>query len=149
MASVAGTVGQILTQKGKLTLKTISPDQKVYGAIEQMAVNNIGALLVMTGDHLDGIVSERDYTRKVILNGKSSKETPVSDIMTKTVICANPSLSIEECLRKMSENDIRHMPVLDGDKVVGMLSIGDLVRWVISAQDATISQLESYITGQV
>lgn len=149
MADIPGTAENILSQKGRIVLQSIRPDQMVFEAISLMAQNNIGALLVMKDGKLEGIVSERDYTRKVVLRGKMSKETPVEDIMTRSVICAHKSQPVSECLRLMSQHDIRHMPVIDGNQVIGMLSIGDLVRWVISAQDATISQLESYITGQV
>jgi len=112
-----------------------------------MADKNVGALPVMENGHLIGIISERDYTRKVILKGKSSKETLVRDIMTKDLLTAHPGDSVGECMTVMTENRVRHLPVVEGGKVVGLISIGDLVRRIISAQTAAIDNLESYITG--
>ena len=112
-----------------------------------MASKNVGSLLVMKGDKLVGLISERDYTRKVILSGKSSKDTTVGNIMTRDLITVTPMDSVTEALRRMTTSKVRHLPVLDGESVVGMISIGDLVKWVISAQDSTIHQLEGYIYG--
>ena len=143
---MAGTIDEILHQK-RSELYTISPDATVFDAIELMADKNIGALVVMSGNRLVGVVSERDYTRKVALKGKSSRDTRVREIVSTPVISASPSHTIEQCMRLMTENRVRHLPVLERDEVVGIVSIGDLVNWIISAQHATISQLESYISG--
>ena len=144
---MAGTIDEILHQK-RGDLFTISPDETVFDAIVRMAEKNIGALLVMSGERLVGVVSERDYTRKVALKGKSSRETRVGDIVTTPVISVSPTHTIEQCMRLMTENRVRHLPVLEGDEVIGIVSIGDLVNWIISAQSVTITQLESYISGQ-
>lgn len=116
-------------------------------AIRLMDEKNVGALPVVENGRLLGIVSERDYTRKVILKERSSKETPVSNIMTKQLLTVNPSDSVTECMRIMTEKRVRHLPVLEGKHLVGILSIGDVVNWSISAQTATINNLERYITG--
>ena len=141
-----GIIREILTHKGAATW-TISPDATVLDAIQLMAEKNIGALLVTQGDKLVGILSERDYTRKVVLKGRSSKDTPVRDILSGHVIHVTPEHTVEECLRLMTEHRVRHLPVLDGQKIAGVISIGDLVNWIISAQSSTIHQLETYITG--
>ena len=142
---IPGVINEILAHKGPQTW-TISPDVTVFEAIEIMADKNIGALPVMNGDQLLGVISERDYTRKVALKGKSSRETKVREILTPP-ITATPSHTVEDCMKLMTSNRVRHLPILDGGKVVGLVSIGDLVNWIISAQSATIYQLESYITG--
>src|SRR5687767_7130286 len=144
---MAGTIDEILHQK-RGDLFTISPDATVFDAIELMAEKNIGALLVMSGDRLVGVVSERDYTRKVALKGKSSRDTRVQEIVTTPVIAVSPSHTVEQCMRLMTENRVRHLPVLERDELVGIVSIGDLVNWIISTQSVTITQLESYISGQ-
>lgn len=126
---------------------SISPDATVYEAIEQMAEKRIGALVVLREGRLEGIVSERDYARKVILKSKHSQETKVHEIMTAPVHSIGPDESIHECMRIMSTQRVRHLPVLDGDRVVGVVSIGDLVNWVIRSQEQTIHQLQNYITG--
>jgi CBS domain-containing protein len=113
-----------------------------------MADKNIGALLVMNGPRLLGVVSERDYTRKVALNGKSSRETQVREIISTPLISATPDHTVEDCMRLMTANRVRHLPVMDGSQVLGIVSIGDLVNWIISAQSVAITQLESYIAGQ-
>ena len=141
-----GTVGSILKHKGS-NIWSISPDATVFEAISIMSDKNVGALLVMTGEKLLGIVSERDYTRKVALKGKSSKQTHVREIISSPAIFVTPERTVEECMRIMTEHRVRHLPLLEGEKVVGVISIGDLVNWIISAQSATITQLESYITG--
>ena len=143
---VAGTVSWILAQKSK-TVWTIGPDAKVYDAIKMMADKNVGALPVVQNDKLVGIISERDYTRKVILQGRSSKETRVSEIMSMNLVVTHPNESLTGCMRVMTEKRIRHLPVLEEGKLVGMLSIGDALKWVISAQTATIEHLEQYIAG--
>jgi CBS domain-containing protein len=141
-----GTIREILNQKGA-TVWGISPEAMVFDAIKLMAEKNVGALLVLDKDKLVGIISERDYTRKVALHGKSSKETPVRDILSGHVIHVSPSGTVEECMRLMTDHRVRHLPVLDGDRIVGVVSIGDLVNWIISAQTSTIHQLETYIAG--
>ena len=125
----------------------VAPDEAVLAAIRAMAERHIGALLVMQGGELVGIVSERDYARKIILKGRSSSDTPVRDIMTAPVITVGPTDSIETCMRLCTDRRVRHLPVVDGGKVVGMLSIGDLVKAVISEQGAQIEQLQRYIAG--
>lgn len=125
----------------------VEPDRPVLDAIRLMAEKHIGALLVMRSGSLVGIVSERDYARKVILNGKSSADTPVSDIMTGSVLTVGPGDSAHRCMRLMTEQRIRHLPVVEADKVVGMLSIGDLVKAVIDEQAEQLEQLQRYIVG--
>lgn len=144
---ITGTIDQILQHK-PAELWTISPDATVFDAIELMADKNIGALLVMAGGRLVGVVSERDYTRKVALKGKSSRETQVGEILSTPLIAATPRHTVQECMRLMTTNRVRHLPILEGNDVVGIVSIGDLVNWIISAQSLAITQLESYITGQ-
>jgi CBS domain-containing protein len=141
-----GTISEILPGKRR-EIWTTSPDAMVYDAIELMADKNVGALLVMNGDQLVGIISERDYTRKVILKGKASKQTAVKEILSGHIICVTPSHTIEECLRLMTEHRIRHLPVMEGDRTIAVISIGDLVNWIISAQSSTIQQLQTYIAG--
>jgi CBS domain-containing protein len=141
-----GTISEILNHKGN-SVWTVSPEIMVFDAIQMMADKNIGALLVTEGERLVGIISERDYTRKVALKGKSSKQTPVREIISGQIIQAHPDNTIEECMRLMTEHRIRHLPVLDGGKIVGVISIGDLVNWIISAQSSTIHQLQTYISG--
>jgi CBS domain-containing protein len=139
-------VRHLLADKGD-QVHTIGPDEPVLAAIQLMADRVIGAVLVMTGDRLVGIVSERDYARKIILNGRSSSGTPVRDIMTASVITVNPGDSIETCMRLCTDSRVRHLPVVDEGKVVGVVSIGDLVKAVISEQGAQIEQLQRYIAG--
>lgn len=141
-----GTIREILAAKGSVVW-TISPHATVYEAIQLMADKNVGALVVTEGDKLVGIISERDYTRKVILKGRSSRDTPVRDILSREVIYVTPEHSVDECLRLMTHHRVRHLPVLEGGRLVGIVSIGDLVNWVISAQSTTIHQLQTYITG--
>ncbi len=143
---IADPISSVLRNKSS-RLWRITPQEMVFDAIRLMSEKNVGALLVMDGDHLLGIVSERDYTRKVILKGRSSKETAVAEIMTRDLETASPSSTVEECLQLMTRRRIRHLPVCLGDEVIGILSIGDLVKWTISAQNAMIDQLESYIHG--
>ena len=144
--SISATVGTILNQKGH-QVYSISPDATVFEAIHLMAEKNLGALLVISEEKLVGVISERDYTRKVALKGRSSRETKVREIISSPVISANPGSSVEECMRLMTTHRVRHLPVLEGEKLVGIVSIGDLVNWTISAQDAAIEQLKSYIAG--
>ena len=139
-------ISAILQQKGR-NIWSIDADATVFEAIKLMAHKNIGALLVMSGEKLTGIFSERDYTRKIALQGRSSKETKVKEIISVPVISVTPNHSIDDCMRLMTEHRIRHLPVLEGEKVVGVISIGDLVNWIISTQNATIRQMEEYISG--
>jgi CBS domain-containing protein len=142
----SGTIHEILDYKGT-AVWTISPDTTVFEAIQLMSDKNVGALLVTERDKLVGIISERDYTRKVALKGKSSKELKVREIITDKVLSVTPAHTVEDCMRLMTENRVRHLPVLEGDKLIGVVSIGDLVNWIISAQSTTIRQLETYISG--
>jgi CBS domain-containing protein len=143
---IAGSVSAILAHKGS-AVWSIAPNATVFDAIQLMADKNVGALPVVENGRLAGMISERDYTRKVILKGKSSKETPVKDIMTQELVTVDASHSVTECMRVMTEKRIRHLPVMEGSKMIGLISIGDLVRRIISAQTATIDNLEKYITG--
>jgi CBS domain-containing protein len=140
-------VTTILKRKGPEVF-SVPPHASVYEAIEMMADKHVGALLVISEGKLAGVISERDYARKVILKGRSSKETLVEEIMTSQVITVGPDRRIDECMRLMTDNRIRHLPVVEGEKVLGVISIGDLVNWIISAQEATIDQMENYITGK-
>jgi CBS domain-containing protein len=142
-----GTVEAILQRKGA-RVWTVHAEATVFEAIEIMAERNIGALVVVSKGKLAGIFTERDYTRKVALLGKSSKETQVSEIISTRLIVASPDSTIEECMRMMTEHRVRHLPVLRGETVMGLISIGDLVNWIISAQSVEIDQLHSYIAGQ-
>jgi len=138
------TVAQLLGQKPR-GIFSVAPDAPVLDAIRAMAEHGVGALLVMQGDKLAGIVSERDYARKVILKGRSSSDTPVKQIMTAEVITVEPSQSTQQCMQIMTDRRVRHLPVVEGGRVLGMLSIGDLVRAVLAEQAQTIEQLENYI----
>ena len=140
------TVKQILDSKGR-NVWTIGPDDSVFDAIKMMSEKEIGALPVMENEKLAGIITERDYARKVILKGKMSQETPVRQVMTTSVLCAQPKQTTEECMALMSDKRIRHLPVCDGDQVAGIISIGDLVKAVITEQKFIIEQLEHYISG--
>jgi CBS domain-containing protein len=140
-------VSGILVRKKNSAVWSIGPNAMVIDAIRLMDERNVGALPVVDNGTLVGIVSERDYTRKVILQGRSSKETPVNEIMTKRLVTVNPRESVTECMRIITEKRVRHLPVLEGADLVGILSIGDVVNWLISAQRATIDNLERYITG--
>lgn len=141
-----GTIKEILLHKGT-TVWSVGLDATVFEAIQVMADKNVGALLVMDQDKLIGIISERDYTRKVALKGKTSKELKVSDILSEHPVHVPPTQTVEEALRLMTDHRVRHLPVVLEDRVVGLVSIGDLVNWVISAQSTTIRQLETYISG--
>jgi CBS domain-containing protein len=141
------TLDSVLRFKGR-QVWSIAPTATVYEAIARMSEKSVGALLVLSEGRLDGIISERDYARKVILKDRSSKETRVREIMTDRVITASPRDTVEDCMRLMTEHRIRHLPVLDGEKVMGIVSIGDLVNWTITAHEATIGHLQDYIEGK-
>ena len=143
---VSGNIGAILSQKSG-DIFSVTPDTTVHDAVAMMDAKNVGALLVMKGEKLVGMLSERDYTRKVMLRGKKSADTKVSEIMSSKLTVAHPNEGVEECLRAMTDKRFRHLPVLEGEKVVGVISIGDLVKHVISCQSATIAHLENYISG--
>jgi CBS domain-containing protein len=144
--TLVDSVRLVLKQKGQ-DIWYVSPEACVYDAIEIMAEKYVGALLVVADGNLVGVVSERDYARKVILQGKSSKQTQVKEIMTSPAIFVTPDHTVEESMRIMTEKHIRHLPVVEDGKILGVVSIGDLVKWMISAQQQTISQLHSYITN--
>ena len=139
-------VTELLRRKG-YTIYSVEPDQPVLEAIRRMAEYGVGALLVMRGEQLLGVVSERDYARKVILKGRSSSDTPVRQIMSAPVITVRADQSVAECMQLMTERRVRHLPVVQTDRVVGVVSIGDLVRSVVEEQQQTIEQLEQYIHG--
>jgi len=128
-------------------LWSIAPEATVFEAIKLMAEQNIGALLVMSGGKLAGVITERDYTRKIALHGKNSRETRVWEILPKEIITVMPDDSVEDCMRLMTENRVRHLPVVEGTNVIGIVSIGDLVNWIISTQNAQLEQMEQYIAG--
>jgi CBS domain-containing protein len=143
---LAGTIGSLIGNKGG-QVWSLEPAASVYDAIAMMAEKQVGALAIIERGKLLGIVSERDYARKVILKGKSSKETPVTEIMSSPVITVTPTHTVGECMRIITEKRFRHLPVVEGERVVAMVSIGDLVNWVISEQQETINHLEAYISG--
>ena len=137
-------VRQILEEKGSEVI-TIEPGASVYSAIEIMAENGIGALMVMEGNRPVGLISERDYARKVILKGRSSRDTEIREVMTTPVFCVRPDQTVEECMALMTDKRVRHLPVIEDDRIVGIVSIGDLVKSIISDQKFIIEQLEHYI----
>jgi CBS domain-containing protein len=140
------TVNAVLEAKGR-SLHSISPDASVFDALKKMADHNVGALIVLDNDKLVGIISERDYARKVMLMGKTSPDTSVRDIMLTKVVCTKPEQTVQECMAIMTFRSVRHLPVLDHKSVVGIVSIGDLVKTIISDQQFVIEQLERYIHG--
>jgi len=144
---LSDAIGQLLESKEQPRVISIEPDQSVFEAIEKMAQHSVGALLVIAEDRLVGILSERDYARKVILKGHSSKETKVSEIMTSPVVFVSPVHTVDECMGIMTKHHFRHLPVLQDNTIVGIVSIGDLVKWIISGQAQTIQELEGYISG--
>jgi CBS domain-containing protein len=143
------TIKQLLETKSKgRNVFSIAPGALVYDALKLMAEKDVGALVVMEGGRLAGIISERDYARKVILKGRSSKETRVAEIMSSPVITVSPKDSVDDCMALMTEKRVRHLPVVEDDRVVGVLSIGDLVKWIIFDQAETIDHLQGYISGK-
>lgn len=140
------SIRQLLERKGSEVWST-SPDSSVYEALQLLAENDVGALLVLQDGELVGVVSERDYARKVVLRGITSMKTPVKEIMTEDVITVGPGSTVEEAMALMTDKHIRHLPVLEGESIVGVVSIGDLVKAIIADQEFTIGQLENYISG--
>jgi len=141
------TIDQVLKQKKFNKILPISPEQTVREALALMAEHDVGALMVMSGTKLVGILSERDYARKGILMGHHSEDTKVREMMTSPVVSITPRHTVDDCMNLMTQRHFRHLPVLEGDKVIGIVSIGDMVKWVISGQEHTIQALEGYITG--
>jgi len=141
------TAADVLKSKAHQTVHTTTPDALVFDALKLMADKNIGALLVMEGKRIAGIITERDYARKIVLMSRSSRETQVREIMTSAVMYVRPGQTTEECMVLMTENRLRHLPVVDGDRLLGLVSIGDLVKSIISEQKFTIEQLQNYISG--
>ena len=141
------SAAQILKSKPEQAVETVTPSTSVFDALKRMAEKNIGALLVMEDAKIAGIFTERDYARKIVLVGRSSKETLVGDIMTSPVMFVRPDQSNEECMALMTDKHVRHLPVVDGGKLIGLISIGDLVKDIISEQQFVIDQLKQYITG--
>ncbi len=140
------TVRHILQGKTRQEICSITPQATVYAALELMAEKNIGALLVMEAGRLVGILSERDYARKIILQGRSSREALVAEVMTSQVFCVSPDYRLEDCMALMTDKRVRHLPVMEDDEVIGIVSIGDVVKTIIMEQEVTIQHLESYIT---
>src|SRR5208283_4044175 len=144
---ITDTIDQVLRHKSFNRILHLAPEQTVHEALALMAEYDVGALMVMSGSRLEGILTERDYARKGILLGHHSKETTVAEIMTSPVVSITPRHTVDDCMNLMTEGHFRHLPVLDGDRVVGIISIGDMVKWVISGQEHAIQALEGYITG--
>ncbi len=141
------SVAQVLKSKPGQSVETVAPSTSVFDAVKRMAEKNIGALLVLENQKIVGIVTERDYARKIVLMGRSSKQTPVGDIMSFPVMVVRPEQTNEECMALMTDNRLRHLPVVDKDQLIGLISIGDLVKDIISEQKFIIEQLEHYIAG--
>ena len=144
---LAHTIARVLQSKHKNRILSIAPDQTVYEAIKKMAEYGVGALLVMSDNQLLGLISERDYARKVVLKGYVSKDILVREIMTTAIVSVNPRRPVDECMAIMTEHRFRHLPVMENDAVVGVVSLGDVVKWIISEQEEAIHELESYIVG--
>lgn len=143
---ISGAIAQVLTRKGN-DAWAVKPEETVYEAIETMATKGVGALLVLSEGRLVGIVSERDYARKVILRGKSSRTTEVREIMASPAIFVAPTESVTECMAIMTRNRIRHLPIVENDRILGVVSIGDIVKWIVSEQEQIIEQLHNYISA--
>jgi len=143
------SAAQVLKAKPRQTVETVAPSTSVFDAVKLMAEKNIGALLVLEQQKIVGIITERDYARKIVLMGRSSKETPVRDVMSSPVMYVRPDQSNEECMALMTDNRLRHLPVVDQGRLLGLISIGDLVKDIISEQKFIIEQLEHYITGDL
>jgi CBS domain-containing protein len=141
-------IANILKSKADASVYAIAPTASMFDALKLMAEKNIGSLLVKDGEAIVGIVTERDYARKIVLLGRTSPQTPVSEVMSRSVMCVTPLHTTEQCMALMTQNRLRHLPVMDGGKLLGMVSIGDLVKDIISEQQFIIEQLEHYITGQ-
>jgi CBS domain-containing protein len=147
MSELNTKVGAVLRNK-KRGVWSVTPETSVYHCVEMMAEKEVGALLVMRGEQLVGLISERDYARKVILQGRSSRDTRASEIMGAPALCVSPEHTVGDCMMAMTRNRVRHLPVVESEKVVGIVSIGDLVNWIISEQEETIRHLEAYICGR-
>ncbi len=144
--NTTGTIENILHHKGR-DVWSVPPETTVFDAITLLAEKNIGALLVMDGDRLLGMFSERDYTRKIILKGRSSRDTRVGEVVSTPLVTVSPQHTVEECMRLMTDHRVRHLAVLEAGQVAGIVSIGDLVNWTLGAQTAAIQQMQSYIAG--
>jgi len=144
---ITHTIAKVLQGKRENRIVSISPDQTVYEAIQKMAEYGVGALLVMSDNQLLGVISERDYARKVVLKGRLSKDIPVREIMTTAIVTVNPRRPVDECMAIMTQHRFRHLPVMENDTIVGVVSLGDVVKWIISEQEEVIHELEGYIVG--